>query len=171
MTSYMRSTFARPIMTNSESLLQFGSNAYGKPATAMNVLRETVLGREAMDHAFRTYASDWAFKRPQPADLFRRLEDVSGTDLDWFWRGWFCSTAHADVAIEKVTYTQLARDPKQKKGLPKPSGMKNGRRHVRNSVMKGRPSAQIDSPSSSISTRPTMNWMSRQRMSARSRDF
>ena len=119
MTSYMRSTFARPIMTNSESLLQFGSNAYGKPATAMNVLRETVLGREAMDHAFRTYSSDWAFKRPQPADLFRRLEDVSGTDLDWFWRGWFYSTAHADVAIEKVTYTQLARDPKQKKGFAK----------------------------------------------------
>jgi hypothetical protein len=119
MTSYMTSGYARPIMTNSESLLQFGSNAYGKPATALNVLRETVLGREAMDHAFRTYASDWAFKRPQPADLFRRLEDVSGTDLDWFWRGWFYTTAHADVAIEKVTHTQLARDPAQRKGFEK----------------------------------------------------
>ncbi|MEO0601720.1 MAG: M1 family metallopeptidase, partial [Myxococcota bacterium] len=78
-TDFMSSSYQRPIMTNSESLLQFGNNAYAKPATALNVLRETVLGRERFDHAFRTYSDRWRFKRPQPQDLFRTLEDASGT--------------------------------------------------------------------------------------------
>ena len=101
-TSYMASERQRPIMTNSESLLQFGSNAYAKPATALNVLRETILGRALFDHAFATYCRRWAFKRPQPADFFRTMEDASGVDLDWFWRGWFYSTDHCDIAVEKV---------------------------------------------------------------------
>ncbi len=96
-----------PIMTNSESLLQFGSNAYAKPATALNILRETIMGRELFDFAFREYSQRWEFKRPTPSDFFRSLEDASGVDLDWFWRGWFYSTDHVDVSIDKVTLFRL----------------------------------------------------------------
>jgi len=107
MVSYMTSPNQVPIMSNSESILQFGNNAYGKPATALNILRETILGRELFDFAFRTYSQRWQFKRPQPADLFRTLEDASGIDLDWFWRGWFYSTDHVDLAIAQLTEYQL----------------------------------------------------------------
>jgi hypothetical protein len=95
-TDYMTSERQVPIMTNSESLLQFGNNAYAKPATALVILRETILGRELFDAAFREYAQRWKFKRPTPYDLFRTLEEASGVDLDWFWRGWFYSTDHVD---------------------------------------------------------------------------
>lgn len=109
---YMKSTRQVPIMTNSESVLQFGNNAYAKPATALNILRETVLGRDLFDFAFKEYARRWLFKRPTPADLFRTLEDASGVDLDWFWHGWFYTTDHVDVAIEGVTHYDLsAGDP------------------------------------------------------------
>ncbi|HVG28404.1 MAG TPA: M1 family metallopeptidase [Pyrinomonadaceae bacterium] len=101
-TEYMASADQVPIMTNSESVLQFGNNAYGKPATALNILRETVLGREQFDFAFKQYAQRWKFKRPMPADFFRTMEDASGTDLDWFWRGWFYTTDHVDLSIERV---------------------------------------------------------------------
>ncbi|MEQ9617507.1 MAG: M1 family metallopeptidase [Phycisphaerales bacterium] len=104
MVPYMTSRNQVPIMTNSESLMQFGANAYGKPATALNILRETVLGRELFDHAFREYGQRWWFKRPEPADLFRTMEDASGVDLDWFWRGWFYSTDHVDISIENVRH-------------------------------------------------------------------
>ncbi|MDG1897882.1 MAG: M1 family metallopeptidase [Fuerstiella sp.] len=106
-TSYMRSTNQVPIMTNSESLLQFGPNGYSKPATALNILRETVLGRDVFDFAFKEYARRWMFKRPYPADLFRSLEDASGVDLDWFWRGWFYSTDHVDIAVTDVRHYQI----------------------------------------------------------------
>ncbi len=96
-----------PIMTNSESILQFGNNAYGKPATALNILRETVMGRELFDYAFKTYCERWKFKHPTPADFFRTMEDASAVDLDWFWRGWFYSTDNVDVSLEKVRYFQL----------------------------------------------------------------
>jgi hypothetical protein len=110
--SYLTSELQVPVMTNSESILQFGNNAYGKPATALNILRESILGRELFDFAFAEYSRRWAFRRPQPADLFRTLEDASGIDLDWFWRGWFYSTDHADLAIERVTHFTLdTRDP------------------------------------------------------------
>ena len=102
--SYMMSASQVPIMTNSESVLQFGNNAYAKPATALNILRETVLGRELFDFAFKEYARRWKFKRPMPADFFRTMEDASGVDLDWFWRGWFYTTEHCDLAIESVTW-------------------------------------------------------------------
>ena len=97
-----------PIMTNSESILQFGNNAYGKPATALNILRETVMGRELFDHAFKEYSRRWAFKHPTPADLFRTMEDASGVDLDWFWRGWFYTTDHVDIAIKDVQWYQMS---------------------------------------------------------------
>ncbi len=96
-----------PIMTNSESLLQFGNNAYGKTATALNILRETVVGREQFDFAFRNYAQRWMFKHPNPADFFRSIEDASGVDLDWFWRGWFYTVDHVDMAIEDVKWYQI----------------------------------------------------------------
>lgn len=101
-----------PIMTNSESLSQFGNNAYAKPATALNILRETVMGRELFDHAFKTYCERWKFKHPTPADLFRTMEDASGVDLDWFWRGWFYTTDHCDLSIASVKYKRMdPRDP------------------------------------------------------------
>jgi hypothetical protein len=101
---YMRGGHQRPIMTGSEEILQFGANAYSKPATALNILRETILGRELFDFAFREYARRWKFKRPTPSDFFRTMEDASGVDLDWFWRGWFYSTQHVDIAIENVKW-------------------------------------------------------------------
>ena len=97
-----------PIMTNSESILQFGNNAYGKPATALNILRETVMGRELFDYAFKEYSRRWAFKHPTPADLFRTMEDASGVDLDWFWRGWFYTTDHVDIALTDVQWYQMS---------------------------------------------------------------
>lgn len=91
-----------PIMTQSESILQFGNNAYGKPATALNILRETVLGRDLFDHAFKVYANRWKFKHPTPEDFFRTIEDAVGQDLAWFWRGWFYTTEACDQSIEDV---------------------------------------------------------------------
>ncbi len=99
---YMRGGNQRPIMTGSEEILQFGANAYAKPATALNILRETIMGRELFDFAFKEYAVRWKFKRPTPSDFFRTMEDASGVDLDWFWRGWFYSTDHVDLGIEDV---------------------------------------------------------------------
>ena len=97
-----------PIMTNSESVLQFGNNAYGKPATALNILRETVMGRELFDYAFKEYSRRWAFKHPSPADFFRTMEDASGVDLDWFWRGWFYTTDHVDIALKDVQWYKMS---------------------------------------------------------------
>ncbi|MBR9921491.1 MAG: M1 family metallopeptidase [Bacteroidetes bacterium] len=97
-----------PIMTNSESIFQFGNNAYGKPATALNILRETILGRELFDYAFKEYSNRWMFKHPSPADLFRTMEDASGVDLDWFWRGWFYTNDHVDIALKEVKWYQPA---------------------------------------------------------------
>ncbi len=94
--------FIVPIMTNSESLMQFGNNAYGKPATALNILRETVMGRELFDAAFKYYCERWAFKHPSPADFFRTMEDASAVDLDWFWRGWFYTVDHCDMELRSV---------------------------------------------------------------------
>jgi hypothetical protein len=117
---YMRSKNQVPIMTNSESLVQFGANAYAKPAAALTVLRETVLGRELFDFAFREYALRWKFKRPTPADFFRTMEDASGTDLDWFWRGWFYTTDAVDVSVDGITeYGINTRDPEVEKAWKK----------------------------------------------------
>jgi len=107
-----------PIMTNSESIWQFGNNAYGKPATALNILRETVMGRELFDFAFKTYSQRWMFKQPSPADFFRTMEDASGTDLDWFWRGWFYTTDHVDMSIDDVKWYRIStQDPEVEKPL------------------------------------------------------
>lgn len=101
-----------PIMTNSENIIQFGPNAYAKPATALNILRETVMGRELFDFAFREYARRWAFKHPTPADFFRTMEDASAVDLDWFWRGWFYSIEPVDISLDSVKWFRLdTKDP------------------------------------------------------------
>lgn len=92
-----------PIMSNSENIIRFGPNAYAKPATGLNILRETIMGRELFDKAYKTYSKRWAFRHPEPADFFRTMEDASGEDLDWFWRGWFYGTDPVDIAIDKVT--------------------------------------------------------------------
>lgn len=104
---YMLSERQVPIMTQSDSILQFANNAYNKPATALNILRETVLGRELFDFAFAEYSRRWMFKRPQPADFFRTMEDASARDLDWFWRGWFYTTDHVDISLDTVTWAQV----------------------------------------------------------------
>ena len=109
---YMTSTRQVPIMTQSDSILQFGPNAYSKPAAALTVLRETIMGRELFDFAFREYSNRWKFKRPTPADFFRTMEDASGIDLDWFWRGWFYTTEHVDLGISQIrTYRIKTNDP------------------------------------------------------------
>jgi hypothetical protein len=95
-----------PIMTNSENIIGFGNNAYGKPATGFNILRETILGRKLFDYAFKEYARRWAFKHPTPADLFRTMEDASAEDLDWFWRGWFYGTDATDISLDSVKYAR-----------------------------------------------------------------
>jgi hypothetical protein len=115
---YMASENQVPIMTQSDSVLQFGNNAYGKPATALNILRETVMGRDLFDFAFKTYSQRWKFKRPTPADFFRSMEDASGTDLDWFFRGWFYTTDNVDMSIENVRLFQMdTKNPVTEKGL------------------------------------------------------
>ena len=108
-----------PIMTNSESIYQFGANAYGKPTVALNILRDTIMGRELFDFAFKEYSKTWMFKHPTPSDFFRIMENASGVDLDWFWRGWFFTNDHVDLSIEEVEWFQLEIDPKMKRAAEK----------------------------------------------------
>ena len=127
---YMRSPKDRlePIMTNSENIIGFGPNAYDKVATGLNMLRETIMGRELFDKAFKEYARRWAFKHPTPADFFRTMEDASGEDLDWFWRGWFYSIDATDISLDTVKYSRpdvhavpnRLRDTMEMRKLPKP---------------------------------------------------
>ena len=113
---YMRRTDRVPVMTNSESIRELGFNSYAQPAVALNILRDVVLGRDLFDHAFRTFSQRWMFRRPTPADFFRTMEDASGVDLDWFWRGWFYGTDHVDQAVTAVRWLQLdSRDPEVEK--------------------------------------------------------
>ncbi len=108
--------FLEPIMSNSETIHQFGNNAYGKPATGLNILREVIMGRDLFDHAFKTYANRWKFKHPTPEDFFRTMEDASAVDLDWFWRGWFYTTDYVDIGIADVKqYYVTDEKPKDKK--------------------------------------------------------
>ncbi|HXB34662.1 MAG TPA: M1 family aminopeptidase, partial [Puia sp.] len=93
-----------PIMTNSENIVQFGPNAYTKPATGLNILRETIMGRELFDYAFKEYARRWAFKHPTPADFFRTMNDASAENLDWFWRGWFYGIEPVDISLDSVRH-------------------------------------------------------------------
>ncbi|MFT7020530.1 MAG: hypothetical protein ACJASO_002725, partial [Cyclobacteriaceae bacterium] len=106
---YMRGDrgLVRPIMTNSEQILQFGNNAYAKPASALTILRETVMGPDLFDYSFKKYAERWAFKSPSPADFFRTMEDASAVDLDWYWRGWFYSTDYVDMSVDDVKWYRM----------------------------------------------------------------
>lgn len=106
---YMRlpKDMLEPIMTNSENIIDYGANAYMKPATALNILRETVMGRELFDYAFKEYCRRWAFKHPTPADFFRTMEDASGVDLDWFWRGWFYSIDAVDISLDSIKWFKV----------------------------------------------------------------
>ncbi len=125
--SYMKGDKSkiRPIMTSSEQILQFGNNGYAKPATAMNILRETVMGNELFDKAFKTYAERWAFKHPEPADFFRTMEDASGVDLDWFWRGWFFGTDHVDLTVENVKWYKVRDAENSLEGRSQKGQIKN----------------------------------------------
>lgn len=122
--------YISPIMTNSESIHQFGNNAYGKPAAALNILRETVMGRELFDFAFKTYAERWKFKHPTPEDFFRTMEDASAVDLDWFWRGWFYTTDHVDVAIKNIEWFKIdTKNPEIEKAFEK-NKKENAAEHI-----------------------------------------
>jgi hypothetical protein len=119
---YMRGDkkYISPIMTNSESIFQFGNNAYGKPATALNILRETIMGRELFDYAFKMYCERWKFKHPTPADFFRTMEDASAVDLDWFWRGWFYGADNVDISMDNVKWFQMnTMNPEVEKAIKK----------------------------------------------------
>lgn len=136
-----------PIMTNSESIFQFGNNAYGKPATALNILRETILGRELFDYSFKTYAERWAFKHPSPADFFRTMEDASGVDLDWYWRGWFYSTKHCDQAISDFNWYKInTKDPEKEKAFEKSQfeARERGISEIRNDSLKAKSEVEKD---------------------------
>ena len=111
-----------PIMSNSENIIQFGPNAYSKPATGLNILRETIMGRELFDYSFREYARRWAFKHPTPADLFRTMEDASAEDLDWYWRGWFYGTEACDISLDTVKWANLNTDVSNKQVTPSSAG-------------------------------------------------
>lgn len=108
----------RPIMAQSDNqATSFGPNGYTKPSAALVLLRETIMGNEIFDKAFKEYAERWAFKHPKPADFFRTMEDASGTDLDWFWRGWFYTTDNVDVTLDDVRWFQMKEeqmDPEKK---------------------------------------------------------
>ncbi|CAN5400996.1 M1 family metallopeptidase [soil metagenome] len=119
-----------PIMTNSENIAQFGPNAYAKPATALNILRETIMGRELFDFSFKKYAQRWAFKHPTPADLFRTMEDASGEDLDWYWRGWFYGIDPCDIVLENVKAFRLDANAKTTMLYTDPSIDANGMKRI-----------------------------------------
>jgi hypothetical protein len=132
-----------PIMTNSESLLQFGNNAYAKPATALNILRETVMGRELFDFAFKQYARRWEFRHPTPEDFFRTMEDASAVNLDWFWRGWFYTTDHVDISLDKVAIYRInTKNPeiekpiarKEKENIPEQISITRNKQTLRTAV-------------------------------------
>ena len=125
-TSYMKGSqeYIAPIMSNPENVYQLGNNAYGKPATALNILRETVMGRELFDHAFATYSKRWMFKHPTPEDFFRTMEDASGVDLDWYWRGWFYTTDYVDIGVKEVkSYFVTDKPTKEGKEILKRYGI------------------------------------------------
>ena len=118
--------FLAPIMANPENVYSLGPNAYGKPATALNILRETIMGKELFDHAFKIYSKRWMFKHPTPEDFFRTMEDASAVDLDWFWRGWFYSTDYVDIGIKEVNQYFISTEPgeemkkiMEERGIPK----------------------------------------------------
>ncbi len=117
-----------PIMSNSESIKQFGNNAYGKPATGLNIMRETIMGRELFDHAFKVYANRWKFKHPTPEDFFRTMEDASAVDLDWFIRGWFYTTDYTDIGIKEVKRYFVSTDAP--KGFKAPEVTRRNRRNL-----------------------------------------
>lgn len=122
-----------PIMTDADIDLNLGANAYAKTAAGLNILRETILGRELFDFAFKTYARRWMFKHPTPADFFRTMEDATGVDLDWFWRGWFFGTDHVDLAIEEVRWLRAATgDPKKDKAALYERETRDARRYISN---------------------------------------
>ncbi|NQX94391.1 MAG: aminopeptidase, partial [Erythrobacter sp.] len=136
MIGYMTSQNQVPIMTHADTVLRFGPNAYGKPSAALNILRDTIIGRERFDFALKEFARRWKFKRPTPEDFFRTMEEASGTDLDWFWRGWFYTTDHVDLSLDTIHKLRLdtknpdidlARRRAELKGEPEKIGVKLNR--------------------------------------------
>lgn len=124
---YMKSSsdLRRPLMTAGDQVIMSGQEQYAKAATALNILRETVIGPEEFDKAFKEYAQRWAFKHPKPADFFRTMEDVSGVDLDWFWRGWFYTTDAVDVTVDNVRWFKVSDEMKSPEPMVRAQGKTN----------------------------------------------
>ncbi len=149
-TEYMASdkSVLSPIMTSSENIIGLGPNAYGKPATALNILRETIMGRELFDHAFKVYANRWKFRSPTPADFFRTMEDASGMDLDWFWKGWFYGVEAVDQDLVSVEWFQLnTQDPEIEKELARDIAARTSRTisKIRDEASRGQTVVETDS--------------------------
>jgi hypothetical protein len=145
-----------PIMTNSEQIKQFGSNAYAKPATALTILRETIMGPELFDYAFKEYSRRWAFKHPSPADFFRTMEDASAVDLDWFWKGWFYTTDNVDIEVADINwykYTEQIEDESVVNNTEKQSRKKKGSGDQESGVLdsKGYSPEYIQTPKEKLS--------------------
>ena len=134
-TEYMQGDKSQiyPIMTAPDFDLHVGANAYAKTATALNILRETVMGRELFDHAFKEFANRWKFKHPTPADFFRTMEDASSIDLDWFWRGWFFGTDHVDLALDNVKWYKInTQEPELAKSIERQEADEKKDRYITN---------------------------------------
>ncbi|MFW6137500.1 MAG: M1 family metallopeptidase, partial [Candidatus Aminicenantaceae bacterium] len=134
-TGYMKGDKSQiyPIMTAPDFDLNVGANAYSKTATALNILRETIMGRDLFDYAFKEYARRWKFKHPQPADFFRTMEDASSMDLDWFWRGWFFGTDHVDLALDDVKWYKInTREPELAKAIQRREASREKERYIAN---------------------------------------
>lgn len=102
----------RPVMTNSDNdlLFQMGANFYQKPTVGLQMLRETIVGKELFDAAFKEYANRWKYKHPNPSDLFRTLEDGTAVDLDWFFKGWFFTTDVIDIELADVKWFRMKEE-------------------------------------------------------------
>jgi aminopeptidase N len=153
---YMVSQDQVPLMTQSDSVIQFGPNGYSKPATALVILRETVMGRELFDRAFKEYANRWRFKHPTPYDFFRTMEESSGIDLDWFWRGWFYSTDHVDISLDKIVKARLdSGDPDAEAAVRKTDRTARSRNRAPRPTTRARRSPSVIRRSATSTTRMT----------------
>ncbi len=102
----------RPIMTNADNdiLMQMGSNFYQKPTVGYQMLRNSIVGQELFDMVIKEYSNRWKYKHPTPGDFFRTIQEGTGTDLDWFWRGWFFTTDNVDIDLAEVKWFKMQED-------------------------------------------------------------
>jgi hypothetical protein len=147
----------RPTMVNSDNdlLFQMGSNFYQKPTVGFQMLRNTIIGKELFDQAFKEYANRWKYKHPNPSDLFRTLEDQTAVDLDWFWKGWFFTTEVVDIELSEVKWYTFKEESVAIEGKGKKA--KGGSLKAQNSGQKGNTNDFSDGPQE-ITMMPTKDY-------------